>query len=188
MLFQIANLNGVLLWRSAHAPKTLISVDEGYGEHNINSFRWRTLVYTQETKRRRVIVAERVDIRYQLAESVILESIIPVLIVLPMAGLLIWLIIGYGLKSLGELARILQRKAADDFGTIQLKEAPSELMPVVSSVNALLSRLNASFERERRFSADAAHELRTPISAIKIHLHNLIEALPSHIGFFAKSG
>jgi hypothetical protein len=85
MLFQIANLNGVLLWRSAHAPKTLISVDEGYGEHNINSFRWRTLVYTQETKRRRVIVAERVDIRYQLAESVILESIIPVLIVLPMA-------------------------------------------------------------------------------------------------------
>jgi two-component system sensor histidine kinase QseC len=181
MLFQIANLNGVLLWRSAHAPKILISVDEGYGEHNINGFRWRTLVYTQENKHRRVIVAERVDIRYQLAESVILESIIPVLIVLPIVGLLIWLIIGHGLKSLGELARILQRKAADDFGTIQLKEAPSELMPVVNSVNALLSRLNASFERERRFSADAAHELRTPISAIKIHLHNLSEELPSHM-------
>jgi len=179
MVFQIFSQEGRLLWRSAHAPVDLISDEPGFSEHNFNDYRWRTLSYLNKDNARRVVVAERVDQRYRLAESVILESIVPVVLVLPVAGILIWLIIGHGLNSLGVLAGILRRKNPDDFGAIKVDGAPEELMPVINSVNAMLGRLNASFERERRFSADAAHELRTPISAIKMHLHNVREELPS---------
>jgi len=179
MVFQIFSRDGQLLWRSAHAPAELISDELGFSEHNFNNYRWRTLNYVNSDSGRRVMVAERVDQRYRLAESVILESIVPVVLVLPVAGILIWLIIGHGLKSLGVLASILRRKSPDDFGAIKVDDAPEELMPVIHSVNSMLGRLNASFERERRFSADAAHELRTPISAIKMHLHNVREELPS---------
>ena len=179
MVFQIFKADGRLLWRSAHAPAQIISQELGFGEHNFNNYRWRTLSYMNAENGRRVVVAERVDQRYRLAESVILESVVPVVLVLPVAGILIWLIIGHGLNSLGVLAGILRRKSPDDFGAIKVDGAPIELMPVINSVNSMLSRLSASFERERRFSADAAHELRTPISAIKMHLHNVRDELPS---------
>lgn len=179
MVFQIFSAEAKLLWRSSHAPAEIISDELGFGEHNFNDYRWRTLVYENPNSGRRVVVAERVDQRYRLAESVILESIVPVVLILPVAGILIWLIIGHGLKSLDVLAKILRRKSPDDFGAVKVDGAPVELQPVIQSVNSMLSRLSASFERERRFSADAAHELRTPISAIKMHLHNIREELPS---------
>ena len=179
MVFQIFKADGRLLWRSAHAPAQIISQELGFGEHNFNNYRWRTLSYMNAENGRRVVVAERVDQRYRLAESVILESVVPVVLVLPVAGILIWLIIGHGLSSLGVLAGILRSKSPDDFGAIKVDGAPVELLPVINSVNSMLSRLSASFERERRFSADAAHELRTPISAIKMHLHNVRDELPS---------
>ncbi|MFT7403426.1 sensor histidine kinase [Zhongshania sp.] len=173
MVFQLFNAEGKLVWHSVHAPEQYIAVNEGFSENNFNGYRWRTLSYFNFVNGHRIMIAERLDLRYRLAESVILESIVPVIVVLPVAGLLIWLIIGHGLKSLAVLAGILRRKAADDLSAVDVGHAPGELMPVIESVNSLLRRLNASFERERRFSADAAHELRTPISAIKIHLHNL---------------
>lgn len=173
MVFQLFNAEGKLVWHSVHAPDQYIAANEGFSENNFNGYRWRTLSYFNVVNGHRIMIAERLDLRYRLAESVILESIIPVVVVLPVAGLLIWLIIGHGLKSLAVLAGILRRKAADDLSAVDVGHAPGELMPVIESVNSLLRRLNASFERERRFSADAAHELRTPISAIKIHLHNL---------------
>ncbi|WP_295873598.1 ATP-binding protein [uncultured Zhongshania sp.] len=173
MVFQLFNADGKLVWHSVHAPDQYIAANEGFSENNFNGYRWRTLSYFNFVNGHRIMIAERVDLRYRLAESVILESIIPVVVVLPVAGLLIWLIIGHGLKSLAILARILRGKAADDLSAVDVGKAPNELMPVIESVNSMLRRLAASFERERRFSADAAHELRTPISAIKIHLHNL---------------
>lgn len=179
MVFQIFKADGKLLWRSAHAPAQIINKELGFGEHNFNNYRWRTLSYMNPANGRRVVVAERIDQRYRLAESVILESVVPVVLVLPVAGILIWLIIGHGLNSLEVLAGILRRKSPDDFGAIKVDGAPVELLPVINSVNSMLSRLSASFERERRFSADAAHELRTPISAIKMHLHNVRDELPS---------
>lgn len=175
MVFQLFNADGKLAWRSVHAPDQYIAANEGFSENNFNGYRWRTLSYFNFVNGHRIMIAERMDLRYRLAESVILESIVPVVVVLPVAGLLIWLIIGRGLKSLAILAKILRGKAADDLSAVDVGKAPNELVPVIESVNSMLGRLAASFERERRFSADAAHELRTPISAIKIHLHNLLD-------------
>ncbi|RKZ91118.1 MAG: two-component sensor histidine kinase [Gammaproteobacteria bacterium] len=118
------------------------------------------------------------DIRYVLAENIVLETILPILLMLPLMGILIWTIISYGLSPLRVLAKELGNKRADDLTPLAIDKQPVELIQVVNSTNDLFNRLKAAFLREKRFASDAAHELRTPISAIKIHLHNLSHLIP----------
>lgn len=171
--FQVVDAEGKLRWRSVQMPATALQLPDGFSEYNAGGYRWRMLQRRGGEPLRTVIVAERLDLRYQLAENVIMESVAPVLLVVPIVGLLLWLIVGRGLSSLTRLASLLRGKRSDDFSPVLVERAPEELQPVLDSINQLLQRLDAAFERERRFSADAAHELRTPISAIQIHLHNL---------------
>jgi two-component system sensor histidine kinase QseC len=114
-----------------------------------------------------------------LAEGIILESVLPVVATLPVAGLLIWLVVGYGLAPLRNLAAQLRSRRAEDLRRIPETRQPVELMQVITTTNDLLGRLEASFAREKQFASDAAHELRTPISALKVHLHNLSKDLPA---------
>ncbi|WOX06866.1 ATP-binding protein [Microbulbifer pacificus] len=175
--FQVWSADGQLLMRSDNAPATPIGdAQEGFSEQNFSGFRWR--VYSSPSANGRSIrVAERVDLRFRLADEVVLQSVMPILIGLPVAGLLIWLVIGHGLASLKKLADELRHKRAEDLAPLTLAAPPEELLPLVRSTNALLERLQASFDRERRFSADAAHELRTPIAAIQVHADNLATQL-----------
>lgn len=175
--FQVWSRDRKLLMRSDNAPATPIGdTQEGFSEQIFSGFRWR--VYSHlNADGRSVRVAERIDLRFRLADEVVLQSVMPILLGLPIAGLLIWLVIGRGLTSLRQLADELRRKRAEDLTPLALTAAPEELLPLVRSTNALLKRLQASFDRERRFSADAAHELRTPISAIQVHADNLANVL-----------
>ncbi|MBB5212643.1 ATP-binding protein [Microbulbifer hydrolyticus] len=183
MAFQVWADEQSLLMRSNNAPQTPVSTfAEGYREINFSGYRWRVFTHHAADLGAWVQVAERIDLRFQLADRVILESVSPILIGIPVAGLLIWLILGRGLSSLRKLAAALQEKRAEDLRPLPIDSPPVELQSVVSSTNALLARLQGSFDRERRFSADAAHELRTPISAIQVHAHNVERELSESSG------
>ena len=177
--FQIWD-TGVLLQRSANAPDSLIApLQPGYRDNNFGGHRWRTLARQSGNTDRWILVAERADMRFRLADDVILEAVMPIIFGLPLAGLVIWFIVGYGMKPMRRLATQLGAKASDDLSPLPDDQIPAELTQVVQSTNGLLTRLAASFEREKRFAADAAHELRTPISVLKVHLHNLAHDLPA---------
>lgn len=185
---QLWNEAGESLLKSVNTPdQPMVPLEEGYRENNFAGYRWRVYTHFSPESARWIQVGERADLRFQLAERVVLESVLPTLLALPLAALLIWLVIGRGLSSLRELASALRQKRAEDLEPLQVSEPPEELQPVIRSTNALLARLGASFERERRFSADAAHELRTPISAIQVHLHNLEQELQD-AGLAERSG
>ncbi len=172
-LFQIWNRDHLLL-RSFNAPVTpLARFESGFQDNNFSQYRWRTFSYYNKSVDLWIITADRVDIRYILAENIVLETILPLVLMLPIIALLIWLIIRYGLSPLKQLSAELSNKRADDLSPLSIEQKPDELIQVVSSVNDLFHRLKTSFLREKRFASDAAHELRTPISAIKIHLYNL---------------
>ena len=169
--------NGRVLLRSSTAPVVpLAPFAEGYGDNNFNNYRWRTYSYHDARHGRWIQTAERTDLRYSLADNIIIESVLPVMLIIPLGGLLIWTIVSYGLSPLRRLAMQLQSKRADDLSPLPVERQPVELLQVIRSTNDLLHRLEASFERERRFASDAAHELRPPISALKVHVHNLMEA------------
>ena len=166
--------DGSLLQRSSNTPTTMISnLHGGYQDTNFGSYRWRTYTWIDTSQDRRAVTAERIDIRNMLAERIIMKSVMPVIVTLPVAGLLIWLIVGYGLAPLRNLAAHLGNRRAEDLKPIPETRQPVELMQVITSTNDLFSRLEASFSREKRFASDVAHELRTPISALKVHLHNM---------------
>jgi two-component system sensor histidine kinase QseC len=176
VFFQVWSNESDLLAHSNNAPSKRLFDFDGSGsfsEHNFNGYRWRTFLLRDHHLNRWVVVAERSDIRYILAENVILASIKPIVVTLPILALIIWLAIGLGLKPLQALNKQLGEKQADDLSPIKLDETPKELSQLISTVNALFSRLNASFTREQQFSADAAHELRTPLSNLKVQMHNL---------------
>jgi len=170
---------GELRWRSENAPTSPIAETEGFHDRNFGDHRWRSYTWVDEDRGVRATAAERMDVRNTLAEDIILESVLPVVLALPLAAVLIWLVVGYGLGPLRNLARHLHSRRADDLRPIPAGQQPVELQQVINSTNGLLGRLEASFERERRFASDAAHELRTPIAALKVHLHNIARAFPA---------
>jgi two-component system sensor histidine kinase QseC len=89
-------------------------------------------------------------------------------LVLLLALVLVWRALATGFRPIDVVARQVEGLDADRLGTrVAVPDAPSEVAPVVAQVNALLARLEASFERERRFAGNVAHELRTPIAELR---------------------
>lgn len=179
LAFQIWTTNGQLVQRSANSAATPIAaLEEGYRDENFEGFRWRVLSRFDERQQRWILVAERIDIRTELADNLILHAVVPIVVSLPVIALIVWLVVGNGLSLIKKLAQELRNKRADDLSRLSTSNPPVELAPVVDAINDLLERLNNSVLRERRFSSDAAHELRTPLSAIKVHVHNLRQEHP----------
>jgi len=172
--------DSLLLSHSLNTPKSPIAhFKPGFQDGNFLNHRWRIYSVYNQISNVWVFTAERMDIRYDLAENIILEAVVPVVIMIPILGILIWTIVSYGLLPLKKLATELSTKRADDLSPLSIEKQPVELIQVVNSTNDLLLRLKSSFLREKRFAADAAHELRTPISAIKVHLYNLSKIIPA---------
>jgi len=172
---------GQLIRRSHNAPDTLItSLIPGFRDSNFNHFRWRNYVHHIPSLDRWIITAERTDIRNRLIDNLIIESALPVIMTLPLAALIIWFLVGSGLKPILQLSSQLQHKQSNDLSPVTLTESLQELQPLINSTNSFLLRLKNAFDREKYFSADAAHELRTPISVLKVELHNLTTELPDN--------
>ncbi len=170
--------DGEIVAQSYHAPEEpLAEFSNSFNFSNFDGYRWRTFSRQESTDGRWVIVAERTDLRYVLAENVVLESIMPILLSIPLIGLFVWFIVSQGLKPLTTLSTQLKNKHVNDLSAIDASDARRELEQVIQSINSFMARLNQSVEREKRFSADAAHELRTPISALKVQLHNLSQEM-----------
>lgn len=170
--------NDKLMASSSNTPESPISTfTAGFNHTNFDGYRWRTVAYLEPGNNYWVLVAERKDLRFALAENVILESIMPILIGLPIVGLLIWLIVSHGLKPLRRLAQEMANKQPSDLSPLSIQAPQQELKQIVASSNGLLERLETSLLREKQFASDAAHELRTPISTLKVQLYNIGKSL-----------
>jgi two-component system sensor histidine kinase QseC len=172
-IFQIWK-NEHLRYRSATAPETpLGTLEAGYHYTSHNGLRWRTYVLYNPELGLRIVAGQRYDLYARLIEHMVLESTLPIVWVVPVIGVLVWLIVGFGLHPLQRLAATLQQRRAGELSAVDRDGYPNELGVVITSINQLMERLAEAFEREQRFAADAAHELRTPLAAIKVSLHNL---------------
>lgn len=166
--FQVWDGSDALLLRSASAPEARLSErDEGYADAVIDGKRWRIFSRRDESGRYVVQVGERHELRDELAESVAGHLMHPLAVALPALALLIWFAVGAGLAPLGRLAAEVGRRAPDNLAPLEESRTPREVRPLLGALNALFARLRASLEQERRFTADAAHELRTPLAAVK---------------------
>lgn len=129
---------------------------------------WR--VYLAERDGDRVQVAQSVSAREELAAHLALRSLLPFLALLPVLGMLIYVAIGRSLRPLGRLAKALGQRSPRDLQPLAEADQPPELRPVVLALDDLLLRLDDALRSQRAFVADAAHELRSPLTALKLQL------------------
>lgn len=115
-----------------------------------------------------VQVAETRNKRSLLATDIIKGVLLPQLFVLPLALLLMWLALTRGIKPLHQLEERIRRRKPDDLSPLDDKAVPIEVAPLVDSVNDLLDRLHESVATQKRFLADAAHQLKTPLAGLRM--------------------
>ncbi len=115
-----------------------------------------------------VQVAETREKRSVLATEIIKGVMLPQLVILPLAVLLVWLALVRGIKPLSELEERIRARKPDDLSPLDEKAVPLEVAPLVLSVNDLLTRLKDSIATQKRFLADAAHQLKTPLAGLRM--------------------
>ena len=114
-----------------------------------------------------VQVAETLGKRSRLATEIIKGVILPQFVVLPLAVLLVWLALARGIAPLNELQKRIRKRESSDLSPIDEREAPQEVAPLVRAINDLLGRLDQSIRAQKRFLADAAHQMKTPLAGLR---------------------
>ncbi|MEL0604106.1 ATP-binding protein [Pseudoalteromonas undina] len=170
LLYQIWQ-NNSLLSGSSSLSNNQISFSEGFQTANVAGQRMRVFVMSKNT--RKVIVAEPMSKRFELAEAVILSAMLPMLWAVPLLAIFISFFVKYALAPLTRLSKQLATRQANDFTPINWQVTDEEIKPVIDRLNDLFKRVETAYLRERFFASDAAHELRTPLSSLKINVHNL---------------
>ncbi|WP_346286042.1 ATP-binding protein [Zoogloea sp.] len=158
-----------LLVRSSEMPEVPPTRAPGFDEQEVDGALWRFYSMDHGHSRYRVIVGQNHDARYRLAGEIALHLLAPILIGLPLIALAIWIVVGRALAPLDAVARAMGGLEPGRLLPVQVKgPLPAEIAPLVSSLDALLKRLGEALDSEKRFTADAAHELRTPLAALRI--------------------
>ena len=159
--------NGALISQTFNASDAPIGTFPiGFSNQEINGKSWR--MYAREDDQgRRVEVAERYAMRHEIAFQLLLSLVLPALLFTALTIVLFWRGITIGLKRLTTLSSQVDAREAHDLSPIDDNQVPQEVTSLIDALNRLFHRLADSFNRERQFTDNAAHELRTPLAAIK---------------------
>ena len=168
LAFQVWDEGRNLRLHSANAPDARLSPqDRGFSDVESGGRTWRVFSSLDRKGRVLVQVAEERRARDRIAGGVAGALLLPMIVGLPVLGLMIWLALRSGLKPLVALGRDVASRDPDNLQPLDAAAVPREVAPLVASLNGLFGRLRHSIDHERRFNADAAHELRTPLAAVR---------------------
>jgi two-component system sensor histidine kinase QseC len=174
--FQIWSTDGRLLMRSKNAPETPLTASDGFSETQGADGHWRHFSQWNDSRSAQVQVSENHHIRDELIGHIAWRLLVPALFGLPLIGLWVWLATRHGLASLDGIARQIARRAPQQLQPLTPASAPEEIRTMLEALNGLFQRVAAALEGERRFTADAAHELRTPLAALQTQLQVALRA------------
>ena len=173
--FQIWHEDGRLLVRSKSAPERPFSPNQpGFSAQSLEGDIYNVFVLRSGSSW--IQVAEKEEVRDELLHDLGVAVMTPLVSGAVILLVLVNLLVLYGLAPLRQLAASIEKRDPDALGLLEIETVPDEVAPVVRALNNLLVRVQDALERERRFTDAAAHELRTPLAALRIHADNMVRA------------
>ncbi|HVB48338.1 MAG TPA: ATP-binding protein [Burkholderiales bacterium] len=166
VLVQIWNREGLRLYISHPRVNMPDRALLGFTDVATPQGKWR--VFSTQLGDHVIQIAQPQEVRNRLAAAVALRTVWPLAAMLPLLGLLIWFTVGRGLSPLERLAREVRHRSPAALEPIPENGLPNEVRPLVGSLNDLLRRLGQAIEAQRALVADAAHELRSPLTAVRL--------------------
>ena len=166
--FQVFH-EGQLVMRSANAGTAPMStIPRGFATVRMaDGAQWRVFTTRGAESDVQVVVGEQTASRNAILWAVLRSVLLPLILALPLLALALWWAVREGLAPLRQLSRVLRQRQPQALEALMVGDMPSEMRPMVQALNGLFERIDSMVASERRFTADAAHELRTPIAAIR---------------------
>lgn len=164
---QVWGPDGTTLYRSQRQDLPAQAV-LGFSDSRVNGVRLR--VYTLQTPEHTIQIAQDLDAREERARTLALRAVTPVLLLAPLLMLAVGAVIGGSLAPLARMRKQVAARAARDLSPLSAQGVPQEVQPLVQELNALFARVQGTLEAQTHFVADAAHELRSPLTALKLQL------------------
>ncbi len=161
--------DGSVMLRERGAPD-LPPAAIGFIDLLLGAEQWRVFGLRDAATGLTVHVGEKVAFRAELVRYITRNTLLPMLFAMPLLTILVWVLVGRGLRPLQQVAAEVAARAPGALDPIHGDKVPQEIHGLLTALNRLFGRVAAAMERERRFTADAAHELRTPLAAMKTHL------------------
>jgi len=152
----------------------------GFSNQTINNEKWRFFMFIETRHDIRIETSERHYIRQELIEKLMASLVLPLILFIPLLFFVIWRGIRSSLKPVVKLSADVDHRNSDDLSVINDQLLPKEIAPLILAINRLFIRINKSFKREREFTDHAAHELRTPLAAMKTQTQVLQKKLALH--------
>jgi signal transduction histidine kinase len=171
---QIWSLDGTQIYLSRPTIVFPVQAALGYSDVKVGGDIWR--LFTTVTRDRAIQVAQPLSVRSALAAQAALQGALPVLALAPLLALTVWWTVGAALRRLQSVAAEVKRREADALDPVPEHAVPREVGPLVHAFNTLLERLRRASAAQRAFVSDAAHELRSPLTALGLQLQLLRRA------------
>lgn len=168
--FRVFNKKQQLVAHSPSAPKVAANTfkHNGFFKLHVHNTNWRVFNLTTPHGER-IIVMQPHNIRLDIEKNNNNTAVLITLLTIPPLGIFIFLIIGRSLQSLTRTSNEIRQRQHNNLDPITTQDIPIEIMPLIGELNSLFDRLEQTFMRESRFAGDAAHELKTPLAALRTH-------------------
>ncbi|WP_434057672.1 ATP-binding protein [Acidovorax cavernicola] len=171
---QVWTIDGVRIFESAEQAALPQLAVLGFADVRARGTTYR--VFSMQTRGLVIQVAQDMAARRHMAGSLALRTIVPVALMAPLLMLVVWWVVSLSLAPVARVRRQVASRQADDLSPVSEENLPEEVRPLVQELNLLFGRVRHAFDAQKHFVADAAHELRSPLAALKLQVQGLQRA------------
>ncbi|MTV39364.1 ATP-binding protein [Duganella radicis] len=174
LVVQVWTPDGAQVFRSLSRAALPQRAVLGFSNVKVNKTTYR--IFSVQTSNQTVQVAQDMAVRQRMAGTLALRTVGPIAVMAPVLMLVVWWVVSGSLAPVSRVKRQVAARQADDLSPVSENDLPDEVLPLVQELNLLFVRVRTAFEAQQHFVADAAHELRTPLAALKLQVLSLERA------------